>query len=457
MRRRFLAALPALLGLGALAKMSSSEATSVSPPWTGVLGRELEAIVGDKARPLASLSVLAIRAGEVAYHRQFGSRSLAGNGREARPADADTLYRIASLSKLLTTVAALRLVEAGKLDLDTDAGDILGFPLRNPHFPREIVTLRHLLTHTSSLRDDGGYYWTQEHAIADALVSGRTLYGRGEAWAANAGPGRFFQYANLPWGVVGTMLEKATGERFDRLVKRLVLDPLGIAGGFNPAEFGARELANVATLYRKRRVEGTREVWDPAGPWVAQVDDYSREAPVPRASAAYEIGTNGTLFGPQGAARLSAQGLGRFMRMLMNGGALEGTRVLQAATVDLMLSRQWTWDERAANGSNAFGTHGAYFNAWGLGNQHFLDVGGPGRGDRLVDGGGFAGVGHIGDAWGLTAAFAFDPRTKHGLVFLTGGPGFDPATDPGRYSARYGHEERILTALWKRAILGNAD
>ena len=91
-------------------------------------------------------------------------------------------------------------------------------------------------------------------------------------------------------------------------------------------------------------------------------------------------------------------------------------------------------------------------NAWGLGNQHFLDISGTAHGDRLVEGGGLMAVGHLGDAWGLRSAFVFDPKSKNGMIFLTGGPGFDPETTPGAWSALHRFEERILTALHKHAL-----
>ena len=91
-------------------------------------------------------------------------------------------------------------------------------------------------------------------------------------------------------------------------------------------------------------------------------------------------------------------------------------------------------------------------NLWGLGVHHFQDITGPNRGDRLVEGGGFKASGHLGDAWGLTSAMVFDRKTKNGLIFLTGGPGFDPETYPGKYSAFYRHEEQILTALHGHTI-----
>ncbi len=419
------------------------------------LDRTFAAIVTDPEHPLASLSVLAVQAGKVVYHRQFGQRAIdADDPRLSKPADTDTLYRIASISKLVTTLGVMKMSEAGHLDLDRDVGEYLGYRLRNPNFPDDAITLRMLLSHRSSLRDDAGYYWEAglDVDLKDVLVPGGRLFGTGAMWATNARPGAYFQYANLPWGVVGTIMERVSGERFDRLMQRLVLVPLGLHGGFNPAAFTKADLENTATLYRKMTELGGKEYWDPAGPWYVQVDDYRTAKPVPRARADYRIGSNGTLFGPQGNCRLSAAGLGTIMLMLMHDGMHRGQPFLQPASVSLMLSEQWRHDGSGMNGNASFGAHRELMHAWGLGNQHFLDIGGAGVGDRLVEGGGVAGVGHLGEAWGLTSALVFDPQKKDGMIFLIGGPGFDPATYPGSYSALYRHEEKILSALYNGAL-----
>ncbi len=426
------------------------------------LDAELSAIVSNPTQPLASLSVLAMKDGKVVYHRQFGHRTIdTANAANNRPANANTMYRIASISKLIVTLGAMKLVEDGKLTLDTDVSQYLGFKLRNPHFPDAAITLRMLLNHTSSLRDDGGYYWDAKLGVgfADVLVPGSKLYGEGKMWAKNAKPGAYFQYANLPWGVVGMAMERATGERFDRLMRRLILDPMNLKGGFHPADFSKDDLSNVSTLYRKRTGDDGKEVWNPNGPWVAQVDDYLAAPPTPRALPGYVIGTNGSLFGPMGNCRLTAEGLGKVMLMLMNLGAHDGQQILKRDSVEQMLSVQWRHDGMGLNGNSngevGFGTHRDLMNVWGLGVQHFQDVSGPNRGDRLVEGGGFKATGHLGDAYGLTSAVVFDRKTKNGLIFMTGGPGFDPETYVGKYSSFYRHEEQILTALYGRAIVGD--
>ncbi len=446
-------------------KPKANPSTLVYSPLLG-LSTELTAICNDATKPLASLAVLSVRAGQVAYSGGFGRAQMGGAGRPDVLAGSDTLYRVASISKLITSLGVMRMLERGQLTLDADVSEVLGWSLRNPNFPDTAITLRMLLSHTSSLRDDANYYWEAGKNIRDVLQLGGALHGKGAMWGKNAEPGAYFQYANLPWGVIGTVMERASGKRFDLLMHELVFVPLGIEGGFNPAAFPADQLKRLATLYRKRSEVSGKEVWNPAGPWVPQVDDYSSAAPVPRAGPSYVIGSNGTVFGPQGGARLSANGLGVVLRMLLaNGQVLDGASggralFLKPETVALMLSSQWRMNEAAGgqSSSRANGdSYGGLMRAWGLGVQHFTDVSvtttkSP-SGDRLIAPGGYRGMGHLGNAWGLTSALVLDPSTQSGMVFLVGGPGFNPdASDPGRYSSLFGYEERILTALHRYSI-----
>ncbi len=419
------------------------------------INAELNDIVQSPTQPLASLSVLAIRDGKVIYHQQFGSKWIDNtNPANSKAADANSMYRIASISKLITTLGVMRLVEDGKLSLDADISQYLGYSVRNPNYPDSAITLRMLMNHTSSLRDAAGYYWEDKLNVnlKDVLVPGGSRFGTGEAWSKQGKPGTYFTYANFSWGVIGTVMERATGERFDRLMRRLILDPMDLTGGFNPAEISPMNLDNIATLYRKRSEINGKEVWNTAGPWIAQVDDYSQTMPIPRAGPNYVIGTNGTLYGPQGNCRLSAQGLGQVMLMLMNDGQSNGKQILKKSSVNEMLSVQWRSDGVGKNGEASFGTGANLFNAWGLGAQRFLDVSGSGKGDRLVESGGFKAYGHLGDAWGLTSAMVFDREKKIGMVYLIGGPGFNPDTNRGVYSGLYRHEERILNALYQSAL-----
>ncbi|MGK5062917.1 serine hydrolase domain-containing protein [Janthinobacterium sp. LB3P112] len=401
------------------------------------LDAALAAIVDDPAHPLASLSVLAIRHGKVSYQQQFGYRHIGATPADSLPVTPATLFRIASISKMMTTLGLMRLVEQGKLSLDQDVGIYLGFSLRNPHFPQQAVTLRSLLSHTSSLRDAGGYAWGPERSLRDVFTAGGDLM-----WDAAAPPGHYFRYANLNWGVIGTVMEKVTGERFDLLMRRLLLDPLDVRGGYNPAAFSTDEVANTATLYRKRTLE--TEQWQPQGPWIVQADDFYQRPPAGMAN--YVIGSNATVFSPTGGLRISAAGLGTVMQMLLDGGRHQGKQLLQPASLALMFERQW---QLAPDGGNGDSERGLY-RAWGLGNQQFDAVAGKGNG--LVEGASFHAVGHLGDAYGLVSAFVLDLKNRNGMVMLVGGTGSDAERYPGTYSAMGRNEELILTTLYRGAI-----
>ncbi len=402
----------------------------------------LAAIAADPACALASLSVLALGAGRPIYEAQFGLRSIAAR----LPANAATLYRIASVSKLMTTIGVMRLVERGQLDLDADVARYLGFSLRNPHFPARAITLRALLTHTSSLRDDGGYAWPLTTTLATGLNSDGI-------WASNAAAGDYFSYCNLGWGVIGTIMERVSGERFDRLMARLLLGPLGLAGGYYAPALAPAQIGNLATLYRQRAVDSER--WDSSGGWIAQADDFHGVLPpAPAALDSYVPGTNATPFSPTGGLRISARDLGVVMQMLIGGGVHQGVRVLHRATVEAMFVRQWTFEPARQNGDTSDGL----FQAWGLGNQQFID--GPGQ--RLIAdasagasaGAPFNGVGHLGDAYGLRSLFIVDRARASGFVVLIGGTASDPDAKQGAHSRLAAVEERVLDVLWQRSRHG---
>ncbi|CAN7338259.1 serine hydrolase domain-containing protein [Massilia sp. LjRoot122] len=445
-----------LTALLAMACLSIPAAAALPAPRAEALTRQLQAIVDDPAIPLPGLAVVAIRKGEIVYSRQFGAKRLASATAPAQPMDADTMFRIASVSKFVTTLGTMKLVEQGRLALDLDVSDYLGYRLRNPHFPDQPITLRMLLTHTSSLRDEGGFKFDPATDLKEVLLPGGRLYGKGAMWSANHGPGRYFEYVNFNSGIIATIMERAGGERFDRLMRRLVFDPMGLKAGFYLADFAPARIGDVATLYRRREKDGD-ERWDPKGPWIAQSDDFAVQAPLaPPGLDRYVVGSNGTLFGPQGSLRISAGELAQIMLMLMNEGQYRGKQILKPETVSTMLSRQWTLDGNGKGSGDSDNFRGLY-HAWGLGNQHFTDTSivkdGRASGDRLVEGGGFSGVGHLGWSWGLNALFVFDPKTKNGMIYVGSGVGDNPELHPGRFSSGARFQERITDALYRGAIV----
>src|SRR3982751_391432 len=131
-----------------------------------------------------------------------------------RAVTPDSVVRIASISKLVTAIGVMRLVEAGKLDLDADVSKYLGYTFRNPAFPDTPITLRLLLSHRSSLTDTIDYVLPLDGDMQKVLADP-------QAWDADRAPGAYFRYVNFNFPVVAAVMERATGERFDRLMDRL--------------------------------------------------------------------------------------------------------------------------------------------------------------------------------------------------------------------------------------------
>jgi len=447
----------ALLTMLVLSMLSTSAGAAALPEKQATaLTRQLQAIVNDPVMPLAGLSVVAVRHGEIVYSQQLGSKRVASAASPAQPVDANTMFRIASISKFVTTLGTMKMVEQGRLSLDADISDYLGYRVRNPNFPDRPITLRMLLTHTSSLRDEGGFKWDPAVDLKDVLLPGGRFYGKGGAWAKTAPPGQYFEYVNFNWGLIATIMERAGGERFDRLMRHLVFDPMEMKAGFYLADFAPASIDDIATLYRKREKDGG-ETWNPNGPWIAQSDDFDTEAPVaPAGLANYVIGTNGTIFGPQGSLRISANELAKIMLMLMNEGRYGNQQILKPGTIAAMFTRQWTLTGEGANGNGDSESFHGLYHAWGLGNQQFIDVSavknGRASGDRLVEGGGFNGVGHLGWSWGLNALFMFDPQSRNGMIYVSSGVGADPEQHPGRFSSASRFQERITDAIYRGAI-----
>ena len=336
---------------------------------------------------------------------------------------ADDPVRIASISKLVTALGVMRLVDAGKLDLDRDVSDYLGYALRNPAFPDKLITLRMLLSHQSSLLDGADRY---------IIPLGETLQARlaePALWDTTHAPGSgWFHYTNLNFPVVASAMERATGERFDKLIARLVLRPLKLGACFNWSGCSAGSAARAVVLYRaggevaKDDLHGAM----PACSVVARSDgncDLSR----------YRPGSNGALFSPQGGLRISMRDLAKIGQMLTRGGK----GFLSRKAFADMTEPEWRFD--GTNGLGEDGTASGFFCAYGLA-VHLIGAGGPGCHDDLF-GDGTPRLGHSGDAYGLKSGLWFDPKTGRGLAFFTSAVADDA---PNGRSAFTAAEEAIV-------------
>lgn len=341
-----------------------------------------------------------------------------------RAVTADDPVRVASVSKLLVAVGVMRLVEDGRLSLDEDASRYLDWPLRNPAFREHPVTLRMLLSHTSGLRDDADYAVPLGETVKDRLANPR-------AWDRGHAPGSYFTYSNLNFPVIAGIVEKVTGERFDRWMRRELLEPMKLDACFNwPTCSDAAVMRAVVLMQGGEAVRDDLHSRRPACPVVAAADGSCD-------LGGWRAGDNGALFSPQGGLRISARDLARVGRMLLNGGELDGVRVLSARSVAEILRPQWRFD-----GSNGT-TEGGFYCSYGLASQQ-IGTRASGCNDDAA-GDGVLRLGHAGEAYGLRSGLWIDPASGTGIAYFR--TGLSDATRPGQSAFRAAEEAAFRRTL----------
>ncbi|MDB5693278.1 MAG: class beta-lactamase-related serine hydrolase [Alphaproteobacteria bacterium] len=362
----------------------------------------------------------------------FDARGIAASGASGladrtagRRLTIDDPVRIASITKLHVGLGVMRLVEHHRLDLNRDVSDYLGWPLRNPAFPDRPITLRLLLSHRSSLRDGIDY----------ALPLGATLrqaLGAPEAWDKDHPPGTYFRYANLGFPVVASVMEAATGERFDRLMDRLVIRPLRLDACFNWTTCSEARVARAVVLYAPdgSAVKDDLHGRGPACPVVPAADGSCAWETAPLAS-------NGALLSPQGGLRISVRDLAKVGQMLLRNGRLPGGgRFLSEASLSETRSLAWRFD--GANGDSEQN----FYCGYGLAMQVLGQC--PPGDDPFGDGRPL--VGHAGDAYGLRSGLWIDRARGIGIAYFATGLG----DDPPRGRSAYRVIEEWLAAKLKR-------
>ena len=278
----------------------------------------LRTAVDDGAVP----NVVAIAADRdgIIYEGAAGPRTVG----TAEPVTADTEFRLASMTKMVATVVALQFMEQGALDLDAPVGKycpefdevkvLTGFDGDSPRLrnPASRATVKHLMTHTSGL---GYWLWSDELVRWEAATgTPNVVSGSNAIFGAPllTDPGTRFTYGiNTDW--LGRVVEAVSGLTFDVAVKQGVTAPLGM----DQTTFlmdAAQQAASTPV-----HVRGDDGKWVSTGEILNQSPDYW-------------AGGHGLYSTPRDYIR--------FERALLRGGELDGTRILDAATVDAAFRNQ---------------------------------------------------------------------------------------------------------------------
>jgi CubicO group peptidase (beta-lactamase class C family) len=250
---------------------------------------------------IAGASVLVMKDGNVLLQKGYGFADV----KTKKPVDpVSTIFRLASISKLFTWVSVMQLVEQGKLDLDADVNRYLDFQIR-PAFNKPI-TLRNLMTHTGGFEEflDDLILFDPSKAgsLRDDLLHNQPM--------RMYPPGEIPAYSNYGVGLASYIVQRASGERFEQYVQEHIFAPLGMTHSsfYQPLPKG----------FPGAPSEGYR--------------DNTTQPP-----------TGFEVVGPVGAGGVSstAPDMGRFGQALLNGGELDGQRILKPETVAAMWTPQF--------------------------------------------------------------------------------------------------------------------
>jgi CubicO group peptidase (beta-lactamase class C family)/D-alanyl-D-alanine dipeptidase len=342
---------PWLVLLLALTAACSGETERIEPDarYTGVadsLVAFIEHEMDDKSLPAVSIALVDDQ--QTVWARGFGYEDAA----RTRPATAATVYRVGSVSKLFTDLALMQQVERGEVDLDAPVQRYL--PEFRPHNQfGDSITLRQLTSHRAGLMREPpvGHYFDPTEPDLEATVA--SLSGEPLVYP----PGSRTKYSNAGIAVVGYVLERTRGTPFADHLTRSVLEPLGMSSSsFEP---DPELMDRVPTAY----------MWT--------YDHRLFEAPT------FPLG-----MAPAGSMYAPVTDLAAFMSAIFAGGEGVGGRVVEAATIDTMLTPQF--------GAGGFGI------GFALGE---LD------GNRIAR--------HGGAIYGFATELAFLPDDRLGVVVTT--------------------------------------
>ena len=315
--------------------------------------------------------VVAAKDGVIIYEKTYGFADKIAKEKVS----SDSYFRIASVSKLVTGCVAMRLVEEGKLDLDENIGSYLADPaykVANPRYTKIPITARMLMTHTSSIKSDGGF--SSNKPLSDIL----NVKKRKKANFYDKKPGTYYKYSNYGVGTLGCMIEFITGQKLTIAAKNLLFNDMGIDASYTPVYLKNPQL--ITTTYNKdgsiavTRSRKLREEYDDT---VDVEHDY------------YE---------GYGKLYITGKDLCRIGIMLCDEGVLDGVRYLQKETVKEMMSSQ-----EGKGGVKIDSPYGLCIH----------------REKTLIDGKIL--YGHQGLQDGILCNLYYDPETRFVFVMLTNG------------------------------------
>ncbi|MFA6375236.1 MAG: serine hydrolase [Bacilli bacterium] len=343
---------------------------------------------------LVGASVVVIKGNDIKFSDSYGYSDFE-NKIATTP---DTIYRIASISKIIVAMAIMKLVEDNKIHINDDIQDILGFSIRNPKYPDIPITIKMLMTQTSSITDGfinddeliddeeiKGYNGVNgthlKVSLEDLLIPEKSKYWTSSTFS-DYEPGSKFIYSNFGCGILACIVEKVSNKLFTDFVRDTILLPLDTDASFRPGDIINKEKA--ANIYLPEHSSNSYKI---SRDFASFVENFY---PV------FPLGEN--YRGPAGGLFISTIDLSKVMICLMNDGVYKDKVILKKSTVEMMLQTHW------------------------FGNSDDDSYKAKGLQMRILDK--YPGIllrGHTGSAYGVISYMFFNKETKTGICYVTNG------------------------------------
>lgn len=275
-----------------------------------------------------------VKEGKMIWSNAYGQADIANN----KAMSIDGIMNIGSVSKTFTTIATMQLWEKGLIDLNADVNSYLGFRIRNPKYPDKPITVFQILTHTSSIIDGKAYgesYACGDPALSlndwihSALLSDGTSYNNGDSFGTWA-PGDKRQYSNVAFGLLGLIVEKIAKQPFNVYCKKNIFQPLEMnKTGWMLSEV---DTGNYIRPYAYITEENRKEYLTYARLFPNE-SEFKEGTYIPLCLYSFPNYSDGLV-------RTSVRDLSHYLTALLNGGELNGKRILKKETIDKMFTLQ---------------------------------------------------------------------------------------------------------------------
>jgi CubicO group peptidase (beta-lactamase class C family) len=305
---------------------------------------------------IAGMAVAIVSSDSIIFTQGYGYSDI----QTKEPFTPNTMINIASISKTFVGVALMHLVENGQVSLDEDVNTFIPFQILNPHLPESIITPRHLMSHSSGIKDDQDVYLPSYHYGGDSPIPlgeflSDYLSPSGKHYSkknfTKSKPGVEFVYSNIGAGLAGYIVECVSEMTLNIFTKDVIFKPLGMNNTY----------------------------------WFLSEMDLSKHTRLYESEKKHTQLKNIDLYGlttyPDGGVRTTVTDLSYYLLCIMNKGVHKETRILNEETVIDMLTPDYI---------------DSYTKFWGIGDQ----------------------VGHGGGDPGVSTGMYYLPKEKLGIIYF---------------------------------------